>query len=81
VSRGLRKFGRPEISVRHVRTEHEAAVLELCNRFIELQAFGGIVPEGQQVPMASLPPGAVVRHGGQLDDPDFNNVHFEVIWP
>jgi hypothetical protein len=31
--------------------------------------------------MATLPPGGAARHGGDLDDPDFNNVHLEIVWP
>jgi hypothetical protein len=53
----------------------------LCGRFIEHQAFGAVIPEGQSVRMASLPPDGVAHHGGDLDDPDFNNVHVELVWP
>ena len=80
-TRGMRKFGRPDISVQHVGPEYRDAVIDLCERFIEYQAFGGIIPEGQSVRMASLPLGGVAHHGGDLDDPDFNNVHVEIVWP
>jgi hypothetical protein len=80
-TRGLRKFGRPDLSVRDVPQEHSKAVIELCNRFIELQIQGGRVPEGQEIRMASLPPGLICHHGGDLEDPDFNNVHIEIRWP
>ena len=80
-TRGMRKFGRPDISVRRVGHEYLAAVTDLCERFIEYQALGGVIPEGQEVRMASLPVGGVARHGGGLDDLDFNNVHVEFIWP
>lgn len=80
-TRGLRKFGRPDLSLRHVPDVHEKAAIELCNRFIELQALGGRIPEGQVVRMASLPDGLVCRHKGSLDDPDFNNVHVEIEFP
>jgi hypothetical protein len=79
-TRGMRKFGRPDLSVHDVPPDHVDAVTDLCNRFIELQAFGGVIPEGQEVRMAALPPGGVARHGGSLDDPDFNNVHVEIVW-
>ena len=79
-TRGMRKFGRPDISVRHVRKENSDAVIDLCNRFIELQAFGGIIPEGQEVSVASLPPGGVVHYGGDAGDPDFNNEHIQISW-
>jgi hypothetical protein len=80
-SRGMRKFGRPDISVHNVPASLEAGVIDLCNRMIEHQAFGHVVSDGQEIKMASLPSGAVIRHGGNLDDPDFNNVHLDVRWP
>lgn len=80
-TRGMRKFGRPDISVRHVPPAHENGVIDLCNRLIELQALGAIVAEGREIKMASLPPGGTARHGGDLDDPDFNNTHIEIVWP
>lgn len=80
-TRGMRKFGRPDISVRNVSTEFEDGVIDLCNRLIEHQAFGQVVEDGQQIRMTSLPSGGVIRHGGDLDDPDFNNVHLDVSWP
>jgi hypothetical protein len=42
-TRGMRKFGRPDISVHKVEPQHKDAIIDLCNRFIELLAFGGIV--------------------------------------
>ena len=80
-TRGMRKFGRPDISVRRVGAAHAEGVYELCDRFIEYMAFGGLPPAGQEIRMGDLPAGGVVRHGGSPDDPDFNNVHIEVIWP
>lgn len=79
-TRGMRKFGRPDISVHHVRPEHEAAVIDLCERLIEHQAFGHVVAEGQSIQMSSLPAGGTLHHQGDLDDPDFNNVHLEAVW-
>jgi hypothetical protein len=79
-TRGMRKFGRPDISVHGVPLQRRDSIIDMIERFIELQALGGLVPEGQAVRMKSLPHGGVVRHGGSLDDPDFNNVHFEVVW-
>ena len=80
-TRGMRKFGRPDISVRSVTPQYRNAVIELCNRFIEMQAFGAIVPEGQEIRMASLPPGMRAHHWGSVEDLTFNNVHIEIAWP
>jgi hypothetical protein len=80
-TRGLHKFGRPDLSVHTVPPQYEDAVIEMINRFIEYQALGGVIPEGQAIRMGDLPPGGVARHGGSLEDFDFNNVHVEIVWP
>jgi hypothetical protein len=77
-TRGLRKFGRPDLSIRGVAPSLREAVHELFNRFIEFQAFGGVIAEGAPVRMKSLPEGLTCHHGGSLEDPEFNNVHVEV---
>jgi hypothetical protein len=77
-TRGLRKFGRPDLSIHRVPPSLKEGAIDLCNRLIELQAFGGLVAEGQEIRMNSLPPGMRCHHKGELDDPDFNNVHLEI---
>lgn len=80
-TRGMRKFGRPDISLRGVPEDQHDAALDLCNRLIEVQALGGVVQEGEEIRMASLPEGMQCHHAGDLEDPDFNNVHLEIQWP
>jgi hypothetical protein len=80
-TRGMRKFGRRDISVHNFASDLEEGVIELCNRLIEYQAFGHVVQDGQQVKMASLPSGGVLQHRGDLDVPDFNNIHLDLSWP
>lgn len=80
-TRGLRKFGRPDLSVVRVPDAYRDAALALVNRFIVMQTQGGVIPDGEPVRMAGLPDGLVCRHRGTLDDPDFNNVHVEIAWP
>jgi hypothetical protein len=77
-TRGLRKFGRPDLSLRGVPPQLQGACIELCNRFIEMLAFGAHVPEGQAVRIQGLPAGMTCHHEGDYDDPDFNNVHIEI---
>jgi hypothetical protein len=79
-TRGLRKFGRPDLSIHGVPYEFREGVIDLFNRFIEYQAFGGIIAEEQEVRIKSLPPGMRCFHRGHLEDPDFNNVHVEIEW-
>lgn len=80
-TRGMRKFGRPDLSMRRVTPEHQEAVVDLLNRFIEFLAFGGSVPDGQEIRMASLREGLRCYNRGHVDDPDFNNVHLEILQP
>lgn len=77
-TRGMRKFGRPDLSMHGVTSEHRTAVIDLFERFIEMQAFGALIPEGQEIRMRTLPQGLRCFHGGSPDDPDFNNVHIEI---
>ncbi|HEY2511540.1 MAG TPA: hypothetical protein VGI39_11815 [Polyangiaceae bacterium] len=77
-TRGLWKFGRPDLSVHSVTPDLEAGVTDLLNRFIEMLAFGAIVTDGQAIRMKSLPAHWRCFHRGTLDDPDFNNVHIEI---
>jgi hypothetical protein len=80
-TRGMRKFGRPDLSVSGVPPSAREAVIELCNRFIEMMAFGAVVPEGQEIRMKTLPSGLRCHRAGSVEDPDFNNVHLEIHWP
>jgi hypothetical protein len=80
-TRGLRKFGRPDISVHNVTKEYEEPVLKMINRFIDMEVLGGIVAEGQPIKMAGLPGGMTCHHAGNVDDADFNNAHLEIVWP
>ena len=77
-TRGMRKFGRPDLSIHRVPQAHREDVIELVDRFIEFQALGGVIEEGHEVDMRTLPPGMHCHHRGDLDDPDFNNVHVEI---
>lgn len=79
-TRGMRLFGRPDISIHDVPEKHFDIVCEMINRFIELQALGGIVEDGQSINMEGLPEGMWCENKGDLDDPDFNNVHLEIHW-
>jgi hypothetical protein len=79
-TRGMRKFGRPDLSIRNVPARYAPAVEDFCNRMIEHLAWGHVVQDGQEIRMASLPRGSM-RLAGDLDDPDFNNVHLAVTMP
>jgi len=80
-TRGMRKFARPDISIRNVPAQNREGAINLLNRMIEAQALGQVIPEGQPVQMKSLPPGLICHHAGNVADPDFNNAHVEIRWP
>jgi hypothetical protein len=77
-TRGMRKFGRPDLSIHNVPPHYHSAVIDLCERFIEFQAFGGVICPGYEIRMKNLPPGMTCRHAGSQEDPDFNNLHVEI---
>ncbi len=80
-TRGMRKFGRPDLSIHDVAPEHREAVVGMIQHFIEYQALGGRVAEGEEVRIEGLPAGMTCHHRGHVDDPDFNNRHVEIEWP
>lgn len=77
-TRGMLKFGRPDISIAGVQPDQRDGFVELCNRLIEFQAFGGVVSEGQRIQLGSVPDGLRCYHRGDMDDVDFNNVHIAI---
>lgn len=80
-TRGMRKFGRPDLSVRGVpgdAAEHAGA---LCERLVEMQALGAHLEDGQQLEVDGLSAPLVVQHAGNPDDPQFNNAHIALRWP
>ncbi len=78
---GLRKFARPDISIRRVpQTEVERAGA-LAMRLVELQAQGMRFVDGTALEAEGVPPGLIAHLGGSLENPQFNNVHVEFVWP
>jgi hypothetical protein len=79
-TRGLRKFGRPDLSIHDVPPQYEEAIYDLFNRFIEYEAFGGVIQDKQEIKMNSLPKGMWCENKGDFEDLDFNNKHVEIHW-
>ncbi|MDR1075407.1 MAG: hypothetical protein LBL59_03655 [Xanthomonadaceae bacterium] len=80
-TRGMRKFGRPDLSLRRVTPGYRDAVDELFKRLIGFQVQGGIVAEGQEIHMKGLPRGMRCHTRGGIDDIEFNNIHIDIEWP
>jgi hypothetical protein len=74
----MRKFGRPDVSLHAVREVDMELVATVCTELIEYQAFGGVLQEGQAIRSAGLPR-FTVKRAGDFDDPEFNNVHVELL--
>ncbi|MER3546260.1 MAG: hypothetical protein C4338_01160 [Rhodanobacteraceae bacterium] len=80
-TRGLRKFARPDVSIRRVpQTEVERAGA-IALRLAELQAQGMRFVDGTALQAEGVPPGLIAHLGGSLNDPQFNNTHVEFVWP
>jgi len=80
-TRGMRKFARPDIGIWNVPADYAGHAGQLAERFADFQALGGIVEEGREIVIDGLPANMRVRHGGSLEDPEFNNVHLAIRWP
>jgi hypothetical protein len=80
-TRGMRKFGRPDLSIRQVPEYATDRAGMLCERLVELEALGAHFNDGQPLEVEGLPAGVVVHVQGGLHDPDFNNTFVEFHWP
>lgn len=80
-TRGMRKFARPDISIRDVPQDEINRAGEVAARLIDLQARGMRFGDGSTVHAEGLQSDLTLTRAGSLDDPDFNNTHLEVRWP
>jgi hypothetical protein len=80
-TRGMRKFGRPDISIHQVPNHAIDRAGVLCERLTELQALGMHFADGQTVDVDGLPDGLVAELGGSMNDPQFSNTHVTLRWP
>ncbi|HEY0200014.1 MAG TPA: hypothetical protein VGC19_16000 [Rhodanobacter sp.] len=80
-TRGMRKFGRPDISIHQVPDHAVDRAGMLCEKLAELQALGVHFVDGQTLDIEGIPSGVQVHLGGGLDDPQFNNTFVAFDWP
>jgi hypothetical protein len=80
-TRGMRKFGRPDISLRNVPDREIDQAGALCEHLIDLQSLGTHFVAGQQLEVDGLSEDLVAQPGGSLDDPQFNNTYVAFHWP
>ena len=77
-TRGLVKFGRPDLSVCGVQPSWYPDAVELVERLTWAQVRGHVIPEGQAIRMTGVPDGLVCRRAGSPDDPELGNVHVRI---
>jgi hypothetical protein len=77
-TRGMIKFGRPDLSMRGLTEDLLPGAEEVFQRFIAGQASGARIPEGKPIASDLVSGDWACHHGGSMDDPDFNNVHVEI---
>jgi hypothetical protein len=80
-TRGMRKFARPDISIRRVPQADVQRAGAVAARLADLQARGMRFGDGSVVDVEGLPDGLKLSRSGSPDDPEFNNTHLESTWP
>jgi hypothetical protein len=79
-TRGMRLYGRPDLSCHNVKPEEVELLQPVFNGLIRMQAAGALIPEGQMVQAVGVGDRLICHHGGDSEDPEFNNVHLELKW-
>lgn len=80
-TRGMRKFARPDVSIRRVPQTEVQRAGAVAARLVELQARGMRFGDGSTLDVEGVPGGLRMTRGGSLEDPEFNNTHLELVWP
>ncbi|WP_049623870.1 hypothetical protein [Frateuria defendens] len=80
-TRGLRKFGRPDVSLRNVPESATSQAGLLCERLVEMLALGARFADGQELEVGGVFGSPVVRLSGDYEDPHFNNRTVEMHFP
>jgi hypothetical protein len=77
-TRGMRLFGRPDLSMRGVPADMVNVAGQLVRALIQQQVKGLRIDDGSTMAIGD-PIGTIsFRHRGHVDDPEFNNTHLEV---
>lgn len=79
-TRGMHKFGRPDLSVRQVPDVDVERAGALCQKLVDMQALGAWFEDEQTFEVDGLPAPLTAHHAGDITDPRFNNSHIELVW-
>lgn len=77
-TRGLRKFARPDISVRQVPTDQMASVNQVIDFLVSSMIDGVVIPHQQQLNFPELGLRIITRLTGELSEPVFHNFVLEL---
>lgn len=80
-TRGLRKFGRPDVSLRNVPESATSQAGLLCERLVEMLALGARFADGQELELDTLSTPLIASYGGGPEDAHFNNTYVAFRWP
>lgn len=75
---GLRKFGRPDLSVRGVRDDEREGARKMLDRFINHLALGGLPEPDREVQIEGLQGHRAGPVQGGAEDSEFHNHFFEL---
>ena len=79
-SRGLRKFARPDVSMRAVRVDQFDECVRFLTELLAAQVDGAVLPTGNAVELPGHSGPVRCMLAGELGDPDFINVHLALEW-
>jgi hypothetical protein len=77
-TRGLRVFGRPDLSIRGVAPLDLELVNQLVNALVAQLARGLVIDDGMTMDIGGDVGALRFDRRGHVDDPDFNNEHLEI---
>jgi hypothetical protein len=80
-TRGMRKFGRPDISLTNVPDREIDRAGALSERLVDLGALGSHFEQHQTFEVDGVEGGLTVELSGDESDPAFNNSHAAMRWP
>ena len=79
-TRGMRLFGRPDLSCRDVKPDELEGLQSIFNGLMRMMAAGAQIPDGQPVRAANSDEILRCFTRGSLDDDEFNNRHLALEW-
>lgn len=80
-TRGMRKFGRPDISLEGVPEEDTRRAAAAVNQMIFYGALGAVFEDRATLHIdENLTCQVRPKLAGDLEDPDFNNTHYQILW-